>query len=47
MNHELQHWIAGRLQRGSGGRSQAVYNPATGAIARQVLLASAADVDAA
>jgi malonate-semialdehyde dehydrogenase (acetylating) / methylmalonate-semialdehyde dehydrogenase len=41
------HWIGGRRVAGTGGRSQAVYNPATGAVARQVVLASAADVNAA
>lgn len=44
---DVGHWIAGARTPGSGGRSQAVYNPATGAVARQVLLASVADVNAA
>ena len=44
---DVGHWIAGRRTSGSGGRSQAVYNPATGAVARQVLLATGADVQAA
>jgi malonate-semialdehyde dehydrogenase (acetylating)/methylmalonate-semialdehyde dehydrogenase len=44
---DVGHWIAGGAQRGSGGRSQAVWNPATGSVARQVLLASADDVNAA
>jgi malonate-semialdehyde dehydrogenase (acetylating)/methylmalonate-semialdehyde dehydrogenase len=44
---DIGHWIAGQRSAGSGQRSQAVYNPATGAVARQVLLASEADVQAA
>ncbi len=44
---DIGHWILGRATRGSGERSQPVWNPSTGTVARQVLLASAADVDAA
>lgn len=44
---DVGHWIAGTRTPGSGSRSQAVYNPATGAVARQVLLAAEADVKAA
>jgi malonate-semialdehyde dehydrogenase (acetylating)/methylmalonate-semialdehyde dehydrogenase len=44
---DVGHWIAGARSAGSGGRSQAVYNPATGAVARKVLLAAEADVAAA
>ena len=44
---DIGHWIQGRATRGSGERSQPVWNPSTGAVARQVLLASAADVNAA
>ncbi len=44
---DVGHWIAGALHRGSGNRSQTVWNPTTGAAARQVLLASVADVNAA
>ena len=43
----IGHWIAGRRVAATGGRSQPVYNPTTGAVARQVLLADTADVDAA
>ncbi|TCP03247.1 CoA-acylating methylmalonate-semialdehyde dehydrogenase [Caldimonas thermodepolymerans] len=43
----VQHWIAGQATAGTGGRSQDVYNPATGAVARQVLLGSVEDVQAA
>ncbi len=45
--HDVAHWIGGAPQRGSGTRAQTVWNPTTGAPARQVMLASAADVDAA
>ncbi|HET9821987.1 MAG TPA: CoA-acylating methylmalonate-semialdehyde dehydrogenase [Burkholderiaceae bacterium] len=44
---DIGHWIAGRRLAGASGRQQAVYNPATGAVARQVALASTAEVDAA
>ena len=44
---DIGHWIAGRPQRGSGGGTQTVWNPTTGTAARQVLLASAEDVNAA
>jgi malonate-semialdehyde dehydrogenase (acetylating)/methylmalonate-semialdehyde dehydrogenase len=44
---DVGHWIGGAPTRGSGTRSQTVWNPATGAAARQVLLAATADVDAA
>ena len=41
------HFIAGRNVPGSSGRQQPVFNPATGAVARQVALASAEDVNSA
>jgi malonate-semialdehyde dehydrogenase (acetylating)/methylmalonate-semialdehyde dehydrogenase len=44
---EVGHFIAGRAVAGTSGRKQAVYNPATGAVARQVALASEAEVNAA
>ena len=44
---DVVHWIGGRATRGSGTRSQTVWNPASGAAARQVLLAGEADVAAA
>ena len=47
MNDELRHWIGGQLTAGSSTRRQAVFNPATGAVSRQVLLATADDVNAA
>ncbi len=41
------HFIAGHAVAGASGRQQAVFNPATGAEARQVALASIDEVDAA
>ncbi|HEY7589539.1 MAG TPA: CoA-acylating methylmalonate-semialdehyde dehydrogenase [Candidatus Limnocylindrales bacterium] len=43
----VNHWIGGRLVAGQSGRSGPVYNPATGALARQVDFASREEVDAA
>ncbi|MFM8344876.1 MAG: aldehyde dehydrogenase family protein, partial [Betaproteobacteria bacterium] len=44
---DITHWIGGRRVASSGARRQAVYNPATGAVARQLHLAETADVHAA
>jgi malonate-semialdehyde dehydrogenase (acetylating)/methylmalonate-semialdehyde dehydrogenase len=44
---DVGHWVAGAPCRGESPRAQTVWNPTTGQPARQVLLASAADVDAA
>jgi malonate-semialdehyde dehydrogenase (acetylating)/methylmalonate-semialdehyde dehydrogenase len=44
---QVGHFIGGRVVHGSGARSQPVYNPALGSVARAVVLGSAADVDAA
>jgi len=47
-NAEIGHWIAGAPSLGGpGSRRQPVYNPSTGTVARQVLLASADDVHGA
>jgi len=43
----LTHWINGRHVEGTSGRFGDVYNPATGEIACQVPLASAAELNAA
>ncbi len=43
----VAHFIAGRSVAGTGTRSQPVFNPATGQVARHVTLGEAADVDAA
>ena len=42
---DIGHYISGRVVPGSGGRSQSVFNPATGATSRKVLLAAAEDVN--
>ncbi|MBB2926125.1 CoA-acylating methylmalonate-semialdehyde dehydrogenase [Paraburkholderia silvatlantica] len=44
---DVVHFIGGRTVRGAGDRTQAVFNPATGAAARRLVLGEAADVDAA
>jgi malonate-semialdehyde dehydrogenase (acetylating) / methylmalonate-semialdehyde dehydrogenase len=44
---DIGHWIAGAAHAGTGGRKQTVWNPTTGQAARQVLLASEADVNTA
>lgn len=44
---DIGHFIDGRVQAGGGTRAQAVYNPATGRRARQVLLAGVDEVNAA
>jgi malonate-semialdehyde dehydrogenase (acetylating) / methylmalonate-semialdehyde dehydrogenase len=44
---DTAHWIAGAASRGTGTRHQTVWNPTTGQAARQVLLATEADVNAA
>ncbi len=43
----VPHWIGGRRVEGTSGRRGPVYNPATGAIAREVDFASVAEVNAA
>lgn len=45
--HDVGHFIGGAMVAGRSGRRQAVYNPATGQVARQVALASADEVNAA
>ena len=44
---EIAQYIHGTRTAGSGTRTQAVYNPATGAVSSQVRLGNAADVNAA
>ncbi|WP_322033787.1 CoA-acylating methylmalonate-semialdehyde dehydrogenase [Paraburkholderia sp. J76] len=44
---DVVHFIGGKTERGAGDRTQAVFNPATGAAARRLVLGEAADVDAA
>ena len=40
----IGHYISGARHSGASGRSQAVTNPATGAVTAQVALANSADV---
>ena len=44
---DITHFINGQRVAATSGRSQAVYNPTTGAVARQLQLASLDDVNAA
>jgi len=44
---DITHYIGGAAVAASSGRSQAVYNPTTGAVARQLQLGSVEDVDRA
>ena len=44
---DIGHWIAGRRDAGASGRAQPVFNPATGAVARQVHLGGEREVAAA
>ena len=44
---EIGHYINGQVVGSTSGRRQPVYNPATGAIARELVLASVDDVNAA
>ena len=44
---DVGHWIDGRAVPGASGRQQAVFNPSTGRVARQVALASTDEVNAA
>lgn len=43
----IQHFIDGRLVESTSGRSQNVFNPATGAVSAQVVLASVEEVNLA
>jgi malonate-semialdehyde dehydrogenase (acetylating)/methylmalonate-semialdehyde dehydrogenase len=43
----IHHWIGGHSFAGESGRAGPVYNPATGALAKQVDFASVEEVDAA
>ena len=43
----IEHWIGGGTTAGAGTRRGTVFNPATGRPQHEVVLADAADVDAA
>ena len=47
MSADIQHFIDGAVVKGTSGRTKDVFNPATGEVARQVALASKAEVRAA
>ena len=40
----VQHWIGGNLTAGAGQRRQDVFNPATGEVTAQVVLATPEDI---
>lgn len=44
---DVVHFIDGQRVQGNGTKTQAIYNPATGAVARQLRLGTAEDVSAA
>ena len=44
---DVVHFIGGKIERGVGERTQAVFNPATGEAPRRLILGEVADVDAA
>jgi malonate-semialdehyde dehydrogenase (acetylating)/methylmalonate-semialdehyde dehydrogenase len=46
-NADVLHYIDGRTTRGTGERTQPVFNPATGQAPRRLVLGEVADVDAA
>jgi len=47
MTKRISHWIEGREQAGTSGRSSSVFNPAIGVVTGEVDLASTAEVDLA
>ncbi|MDO5056911.1 MAG: CoA-acylating methylmalonate-semialdehyde dehydrogenase [Lautropia sp.] len=47
MTTTIGHWISGTVQQPANSRQSPVYNPATGTVSAQVLLADRAQVDAA
>ncbi|MBO9523728.1 MAG: CoA-acylating methylmalonate-semialdehyde dehydrogenase [Nocardioidaceae bacterium] len=47
MTTRISHWIDGRTQAGTSGRTAPVHNPATGAVTGEVDLATTAEVGAA
>jgi malonate-semialdehyde dehydrogenase (acetylating)/methylmalonate-semialdehyde dehydrogenase len=47
MTTRISHWIDGRPQAGTSGRTAPVYNPATGVLTGEVDLASVEELDAA
>ena len=47
LDNTVSHWIGGQIYRDGASRMQDVYNPATGAVARQVEIATEATVQKA
>jgi malonate-semialdehyde dehydrogenase (acetylating)/methylmalonate-semialdehyde dehydrogenase len=47
MTTRISHWVDGRVQAGTSGRTAPVFNPATGARTAEVDLASTEELDAA
>ena len=47
MTEIIEHWINGASATGASTRTAPVYNPATGAVQREVRLATVGDVDVA
>ncbi len=45
--YEVEHWIDGKVVKGTSGRYADIYNPATGEVQGKVALASKAELDAA
>src|SRR5262245_30103079 len=45
MTQRISHWLDGRVVAGTSGRTAPVYNPASGHVAAEDDLASAAEVD--
>ncbi|MFZ9253457.1 MAG: aldehyde dehydrogenase family protein, partial [Hylemonella sp.] len=43
----IDHYLAGQAVAGTSGRTQDVFNPATGSVSGRVALASSAEVNAA
>ena len=46
-NTTVEHWINGRSESGTSTRTGPVFDPARGAVAREVRLGSTDDVDSA
>lgn len=47
MTHTVNHFINGKIVAGKSGRTQAIYNPATGEVAGQVAFAEGSEVEQA
>ena len=43
--YEVAHWIGGRIERGSSGRTQDIYNPALGVPQGRLILGTEIDLD--